>query len=49
MRRIEAFEVWIRRRMEEVSWVERKITEEALIMVDEKKELLDRIIRARKR
>ena len=35
--------------MEEVSWVERKITEEALIMVDEKKELLDRIITARKR
>jgi len=42
-RRIEAFEMWIWRRMEKVSWVERKTNEEVLIMVEEKRELLDRI------
>ena len=49
VRRIEAFEMWIWRRMEKVSWVERKITDKVLIMVDEKRELPDRIIRTKKR
>jgi len=39
IRRIEAFEMWIWRRMKKVSWVERKTNEEVLIMVDEKREL----------
>ena len=37
IRRIEAFEIWIWRRMEKVSWVERQTDEDVLIMVDEKK------------
>jgi len=48
-RRIEAFEMWIWRRMEKVSWVERKTNEEVLIMVEEKRELLDRITNTIKR
>lgn len=49
IRRIEAFEMWIWRRMEKVSWVERKTNEEVLIMVEEKRELLDRITNTIKR
>ena len=49
IRRIEAFEMWIWRRMEKVSWVEQKTNEDVLIMVDEKRELLNRIIETKKR
>ena len=35
--------------MEKVSWVDRKTNEEVLIMVDEKRELLNRITRTKKR
>ena len=35
-RRIEAFELWIWRRMEKVVWVERKTNADVLIMADEK-------------
>ena len=49
IKRIEAFEMWIWRRMEKVSWVERKTNEEVLIMVEEKRELLDRITNTKKR
>jgi len=35
--------------MEKVSWVERKTNEEVLIMVEEKRELLDRITNTKKR
>ena len=35
--------------MEKVSWVERKTNEVVLIMVDEKRELLNRIAKAKKR
>ena len=47
--RIEAFKMWIWRRMEKLSWVERKTNEEVLIMVEEKRELLDRIAKTTKR
>ena len=49
IRRIEAFKMWVWRRMEKVSWVERKTNEDVLIMVDEKRELLDRITKTKKR
>ena len=48
IRRIEAFEMWIWRRMEKVSWVERKTNEDVLIMVDEKRELLNRITKTKR-
>ena len=35
--------------MEKVDWVERKTNEEVLIMVEEKRELLDRIMNTKKR
>ena len=45
--RIEAFEMWVWRRTEKVDWVDRKTNEEVLTMVDEKRELLDRIKRTK--
>ena len=35
--------------MEKVSWIERKTNEDVLIMVDEKRELLNRITKTKKR
>ena len=49
IRRIEAFEMWVWRRMEKVSWVEWKTNEDVLIMADEKRELLERITKTKKR
>ena len=49
IRRIAAFEMWIWRRMGKVSKVEWKTNEEMLIMVEEKRELLDRITKAKTR
>ena len=49
IRRIEAFEMWIWRRVEKVSWVERKTNEDVLTVVDEKRELLNRITTTKKR
>ena len=49
IRRIEAFEMWIWRRMEKVSWVERKTNDDVLIMVKEKRELLNRVTKTKKR
>jgi len=37
IKRLEAFEIWIWRRMERISWVEHKTNEEILKMVDEKR------------
>ena len=36
IRRLEAFEMWIWRRMERISWMEHRTIEEILQMVDEK-------------
>ena len=49
IQRIEALEVWVERRMEKVSWVDRKTNEEILIMVNEKRELLNRITRTKEK
>jgi len=40
-RRLEAFEMWIWRRMAKVSWMDRKTNEEVLKMVGEERKLLD--------
>src|SRR5688572_33130650 len=37
IKRLEAFEMWIWRRMEKISWVERRTNEEILQLVEEKK------------
>ena len=49
IRRIEVFEMWVWRRMEKVSWLERKTNDDVLIIVAEKRELLDRITKTTKR
>ena len=49
IRKIEAFEMWTWRRMEKVRWVERKTNEEVVKMVDEKRGLINRITRNKKR
>ena len=36
IRRLEAFEMWIWRRMEKISWMERRTNEDILQMVDDK-------------
>ena len=41
--------MWTWIRMEKISWVERKTNEEVLIMVEEKRELMDRIMNTKKR
>jgi len=46
--RIEAFEMWIRRRMERISWTEHRTNEEVLKKVEEKRSSMD-IIRTRQK
>jgi len=41
VKRIEAFEMWIWRRMERISWTEHRMNEEVLKMVEEKRPLMD--------
>src|SRR3984885_9688321 len=43
VKRIEAFEMWIWRRMERISWVEHKSNEEVLKQVNEKRSLMNTI------
>ena len=47
--RIEAFEMWVWRRMEKIRWTERKTNAEVLKMVGEKRQLIERITRSKKR
>ena len=47
-RRLEAFEMWSSRRMEEVKWTERERNDEVLDMVGEERQLLDEIRRRQK-
>ena len=47
IQRIEAFEMWVWRRMEKVSWTERKTNEEVLTMMGERRQLI-RIIKTKK-
>src|SRR6218665_502739 len=48
IKRLEAFEMWIWRRMERISWMEHRANEEILKMVDEQRSLIG-IIRSRQR
>src|SRR6218665_2744564 len=48
VKRIEAFEMWIWRRMERISWTEHRTNEELLKKVEEKRSLMD-IIRTRQK
>jgi len=48
VKRIEAFEMWIWRRMERISWTEHKTNEEVLKKLEEKRSLVD-IIRTRQK
>ena len=48
IQRIEAFEMWVWRRMEKVSWTERKTNEEVLTMMGERRQLIRRIIKTKK-
>ena len=48
IRRLEAFEMWIWRRMERVRWMDRRTNEDILQMVDEKRSMIG-IIRSRQR
>ena len=48
MKRLEAFEMWIWRRMEKVSWTEKRTNEEILQRVGEKRCLLETIIKRKK-
>ena len=49
IKRIEAFEMWIWRRMEKVSWTEKKTNEEILKSVQERRCLMERVIRTKKK
>ena len=49
IKRIEAFEMWVWRKMQKVRWSERKTNEEVLEMIDEQRSLMDRIIRSKKK
>ena len=48
MERIEAFEMWIWRRMEKISWTEHKTNEEVLKQVEEKREMINTIRKRQK-
>ena len=48
VKRIEAFEMWIWRRMERISWTEHRTIEEVLKKVEEKRSLMN-IIRTRQK
>src|SRR6218665_1393317 len=48
VKRIEAFEMWIWRRMERISWTEHRTNEQVLKKVEEKRSLID-IIRTRQK
>src|SRR6218665_3212747 len=48
VKRIEAFEMWIWRRMERISWTEHRTNEEVLKKVEEKRSLMN-IIRTRQK
>ena len=48
-RRLEAFEIWIRRRMMKVPWTEHKTNEEILQMVETEREIMDTVRSRQKR
>lgn len=48
IRRLNALEMWMWRRMEKISWTERKTNEEVLHIIKEKKCLVDMIVKRKK-
>ena len=48
VRRLESFEMWIWRKIEKVSWMERKTNDEVLKMAEEKRLLIDTIRKRKK-
>jgi hypothetical protein len=48
IKRLEAFEMWVWRRMEKISWTERKTNEEVLHIVGERKCLVEMITKRKK-
>ena len=49
VRRLNAFEMWIWRRMEKVSWKDNVSNEEVLVRIGEKRKLIDTITERKKR
>ena len=49
IRRLEAFEMWVWRKMEKISWRDMKTNEEVLQMVQEERSLIDVIWRRKKK
>ena len=45
IKRLEAFEMWVWRKMEKVSWTEHKTNEDVLQIADEKRSLIETIRR----
>jgi len=41
--KLEAFEMWIRRRIEKISWVDKKTNEKILNMIEEDRKILNTI------
>ena len=48
-RKLDALEMWLWRRMEKVSWTQRKTNEEILRMVGEKRRLVNMVVERKKR
>lgn len=45
VRRLDAFEMWVWRKMEKISWTEHRTNEDVLKMVGEKRTLVNTILR----
>src|SRR3954466_8772918 len=48
MDRLKAFEMWLWRKMERVSWSDRKTNEQVLIDVEEKRRFLEAVVKRKK-
>jgi hypothetical protein len=48
VRRLDALEMWLWRRMEKISWTERRTNEEVLRIIEERKCLVDTIVKRKK-
>ena len=48
VRRLDALEMWLWRRMEKISWKERRTNEEVLRIIEERKCLVDTIVKRKK-
>lgn len=49
IRRMKAFETWVWKGMEKINWIERKTNEEVLLVVREKRQLMEMIFKSKKR